>query len=435
MAVAVIRAWRNWPVRALVVALCLVSGASCSQSSDSTSSGAARSDLTQDSTSAHKRARAALDTSLSYFDPGAGLWKSNDDKTTYVGAWQSGSAFEAAANAYAYIPEKTASLDNVLALSDNQDEINSFLDGSNPYNDDVLWWVNAWLRIAAVTRDKSLATTLLANAEQVFNERLTPNFDGQYNRCGGMQWKVSDPSDPSSLSPYANTITNGLFLIAATRLHALTPDGQKSQYEDWIRKSAGWWFDGQGKALLAGYPIQDGLNQPASTGSACVLDTRVFTYNQGIPLAGFGGIIKELPEDPLAVQALKVVEDSVAGTFGSDLVNSDGILVEPNSPVPAPGTNDAAEFKGIFARSLGYVAPVLTRTGGSQSSVRAIREFLVTNSDSVWTNDRAKATVNGKERSIFGYRWQGPQDTTIPYMEAMMATSVLDLFNAHIVAG
>ena len=139
-------------------------------------------------------------------------------------------------------------------------------------HDDYLWWVLAWIRVYEVTGDSKY----LEQSKIIFH-RLVDTFNMWNSTCGGVTW--------SSASQYRNSITNELFLDAASRLsETSTNETEKLHYKSWAGKELNWFLSTK---LIndVSFVVIDGL-----PGGSCDNDVEpvgdYWTYNSGVFLDG-----------------------------------------------------------------------------------------------------------------------------------------------------
>jgi predicted alpha-1,6-mannanase (GH76 family) len=313
--------------------------------------------------SARQRADAGMAVLQNFYIPSNGLYNSP------AGWWQAANAlettidFSARANTDLY----TQDVPNTY----NKNNGNNFL---NNYYDDEGWWATTWIKAYDLTGD----VTYLNAAKTIFQD-MTGGWDSTCN--GGIWW--------SKARTYKNAIANELFLLVAARLHNRTPgDGGAGSFIDWAQKE--WaWFSASGM-INSSNLINDGLTINSTTGTCKNNGQTTWTYNQGVILGGLTDLYKATGDVSLLREAETIAN---AATTSPALVNSNGILVEPCKT--ANCGNDAPQFKGIFAKNLYYLFTT------DQKS--AYHNFLETNANSIWVNDR-------DSQNQFGLHWQGPFD-------------------------
>jgi predicted alpha-1,6-mannanase (GH76 family) len=131
----------------------------------------------------------------------------------------------------------------------------------------------------------------------------------------------------------------------------------------------------------------------------------VWTYNQGVPLAGLLELSKATGDGSLLTTARNLANAS--STAAS--LNPGGILREPCETGDCGA--DGPSFKGIYARDLGVLNSFLAD--------HPFTGYLQRNANSAYTADRNP--FDG-----YGLRWSGPLDV----FDAARQHSAVDLLNA-----
>ncbi len=313
-------------------------------------------------TAANQRqhADAGMAALQNFYNSSTGLFN------TPAGWWQDANALETTIDYSARV--NTILYNSDIAATFDKNRANNFL---NNYYDDEGWWALTWIKAYDFTGN----TDYLNMAKTIFAD-MTNGWDA--TTCSGGIWWSKDRT-------YKNAIANELFLTVAARLHNRTPgDGGLASYLDWAQRE--WnWFAASGM-INSAHLINDGL-----TSSCQNNNETTWSYNQGVILGGLTDLYKATGNPSLLTEAQTI---ATAAITSSSLVNSDGILVEP---CEATGCgNDGPEFKGPFVRNLYYLF--------TADQDAAYRNFLLTNANSIWTNDRNSSNQ-------FGLHWAGPFDT------------------------
>ena len=255
---------------------------------------------------------------------------------------------------------------NELATLQNTFNLNSGGNFLNGAYDDEGWWAEAWIRAYDLTGNAAC----LNIAKTIFAD-MTTAWDSHCN--GGLWW--------SSARTYKNAIPNELFLLDAIRLHQRTPgDSGTGSYLYWATNE--WnWFQGSGM-INAQNLINDGLT------TNCLNNGQTtWTYNQGVILGGLTELYKVTGNTNYLASA-----ETIANAALANLTSAGGVLVEPcNCSGP-----DVPEFKGIFVRNLACLY--------DEDHQAAYFNFLFTNAQSVWFNDRNTSNQ-------LGMQWTGPFDS------------------------
>jgi len=236
---------------------------------------------------------------------------------------------------------------------------NSFED---QYYDDEGWWALALIAVYDVTGNQEYlqgAETLFENIQAAYG--TTP--------CGGVWWDKAHTK--------VNAITNELFMSVAAHL-ANRVTGKMSYYVGWAEKS--WvWLQKSG-LINSQNLINDRLQLPTCRNNG----DPIHTYTQGVPLGGLAELARATGNDSYITEAQTLANASIPA------LTKDGILhelCEPNCDT------DGDQFKGIFPRNLVILY--------KQSPVPMYANFLQTNADSIWANDR-------NSENQFGLVWSGP---------------------------
>jgi hypothetical protein len=217
--------------------------------------------------------------------------------------------------------------------------------------------VSCWTSLGAATGvwDKWKANELFAPLE--------PNFPGgvwnsDWDSTAGAGCNPLNPKD--ELCGYQNTVTNGLYLVSASRLHRFFNDGKyraaaEREYAFLLR-----WFINTRSSLLNYYDLNDKSRAvvrervPRYKSSAKVYGYRptfAWAGDQGLIL---GGLVDRMLNEPDPNdQMLGFAENILAGT--KEYLTVDGILL-PWWPDPAPD-GDRYDYRtgtGVFMRYLSY---------------------------------------------------------------------------------
>ncbi len=306
------------------------------------------------------RADAGMAALQNFYNSSTGLF------STPAGWWQDANALETTIDYSARTGNTLYTGDIATTFNDNNS--NNFLNG---YYDDEGWWALTWIKAYDLTGN----ATYLSAAKTIFAD-MSGGWDASV--CNGGIWWDKNRT-------YKNAIANELFLTVAARLHNRTPgDAGPGSFLDWAQRE--WaWFAASGM-INSGNLINDGLTSSCQNNGGTT-----WSYNQGVILGGLSDLYKAVNDVSLLSEAETIAS---AATTSPTLINANGILVEP---CEASGCgNDGTQFKGIFAKNLYYLW-----TADQKSTWR---NFLATNANSIWTNDRNSANQ-------FGLHWAGPFDT------------------------
>jgi predicted alpha-1,6-mannanase (GH76 family)/exonuclease III len=336
------------------------------------------------------RAGRAAEVLQQWYNPGDGLWKTT--------SWWN------AANALTALIEyskRTGSEEYWPVIANTFDRCKEFelYDSSlgknklirnflNPWWDDEGWWVLVWLDAYDLTGEPRY----LEMARTIF-EDMTLGWD---EVCGGgVYWKKPNIGK--------HTITNGLFLLAAIRLHQHSPAIVRGQtYLQWAL--ATWrWLDTHG-IVNAESLVENGLND------LCELQTGAcYSYNQGVVL---GGLVELglVTHNPSLIERARKIATAATGR----LIYPNGLLKEGGEPQLS---GDSSQFKGIFMR---YLARLYAITPDP-----LFADFIQRNAEAIWELARDPKTDQ------LGALWGGPFDGA----DAARQSSALDGLNAVLALG
>jgi predicted alpha-1,6-mannanase (GH76 family) len=342
------------------------------------------------------RAKSAIDTLQSWYNPGEGLWNT-------AGWWNGANCLTVLADYAIATPKGTRNQDLVNIMSQTfynaqttpvrvsktmakDGLINSTTvvlshtarDSSiaqgypgflNDYYDDEGWWALAILRVHDYIAEPSLMDPI----QNIF-EDMKRGLDT--NTCGGGLWW-------NKANKIKNAIPNELFFTLAANLANRVAD--KKQYYTDIAMNHWTWFRKSGM-LNDKNTINDGLTIHADR--TCSNDNGiVWSYNQGVILGGLVELSKATGDTSYLISAQRIADAAI-----DQLQDSDGILHDKMCE-PDCGA-DGTQFKGIFMR---YLA-LLQETRPSDK----YKTFILRNADHIW--DYNRDTSNNQ---LGGY-WPGP---------------------------
>ncbi|KAI1290535.1 putative glycosyl hydrolase [Xylaria venustula] len=248
--------------------------------------------------------------------------------------------------------------------------------------DDTGWWALALTSLYQVTGN----STYLDLAKE--DEAYMYDYWNTTTCGGGLIWNI--PSET-----YHNAISNELYLELTATLHNLIPGD--TVYLD--RALEEWdWFNATGMINSAGL-VNDGLTEDAS----CVNNGQpVWTYNQGVILAGLVQLAAATDDDSYLDAARSIADAVVSSTS----LSPDGILTENACATANDCEPNGTAFKGIFIRGLSKLDAVFDD--------HPYQEYIQQNAQSVYDNAR-------NSTNFYGFAWQGPFDTgTIGRQESVV---------------
>ncbi|MCC8036166.1 MAG: glycoside hydrolase family 76 protein [Rikenellaceae bacterium] len=259
------------------------------------------------------------------------------------------------------------------------------VDFINDYYDDQGWWILAWIDAYNLTGGEPFLRT----ARITFQDMTT----GWSEECGGgIYWKKP--------AQYKNAIANNLFSLCAARLYKATGE---QEYFQWLDRNISWFLTSGMINPKTGL-VDDGTRDRLPT------DGRYHTYNQGVAIAALTEMYLITDDRDYLETARSIADAAIA-----QMVNPDGILMEPYEPAL---NADAIQFKGIFMRHLGFLYAV---TGEG-----IYGDFITANARSIMDNDYDPAT------GTFGGLWYGPFDAV---HSGATASALECLVEAYAVSG
>ena len=257
----------------------------------------------------------------------------------------------------------------------------------NDYYDDEGWWALAWLDAWEWTGNQEY----LEMARHIY-KNIALGWD---ETCGGgILWKKG--------IGYKGTISNELTLLLGARLHLAHTDTVRG------KSCLQWSLDIWNWMLSAELINKKGLVQDGVGGRRddCGINPRVWTYNQGVILAGLV-YLNEITGDKKYINQANIIALAAI----KNMVNDNGVLFEINCE-PDDCNADAEQFKGIFMRHLALL--------NQHSPKKEYSEFIAINAQSIWEN----AMQNGSKPP--GVSWSiVPEESN-----AATVSSALDALNA-----
>ena len=266
-------------------------------------------------TDLRSRATAGMVPLATWYDTATGLWNHND-------WWTSANQLETVID-YSRETGATSYFDEIDTTFEKQ-KGNDF--DQYGYYDDDGWFAVAWIKAYELTHQQKY----LDMAKTIFT-RMTGGWDA---KCGGGIYWASAKAGADGLSG-KNAIPNELFLQVAARLHRLTPgDAGAGSYLDWAKREWAWFK--QTGMINANNQIVDGLSNLTD----CKPSGPIFTYNQGVVLAGLVDLAASTNDATLLDEA-----STLAHATMTKMADPNGILKE------APcGGDICTQFKGVFMR-------------------------------------------------------------------------------------
>ena len=293
-----------------------------------------------------QRAELAVQTLQSWYDSGTGLYRT-------TGWWNSANAITTLAD-YSRAA-KSHQFDSVFTttLIAAQKKFPGFV---NRYYDDEGWWALAWIDVYDLTGKKQY----LEMAKSIFAD-MSGGWDDTCS--GGILW--------SKDRKYKNAIANELFLSVAAHLATRVKSRhEKKEYISWAERE--WqWFSASGM-INGSHLINDGLDAKCSNNHRTT-----WTYNQGVILGALAELSRVHHNQSLLNTAATIAE---AALSPPGLVDERGILHETCEPKCGA---DGSQFKGIFARNLGYLQRAAPQA--------RYQQFLSANADSIWSGAQPPA--------------------------------------------
>lgn len=324
----------------------------------------------------------------------------------------------------------------------------------NNFDDDTAWWGLAWLQAYNLTHN----TRYLVTAEDLANyihEDL--NDTTSCGGPGGVWWKRSPHKD------LGGAIQNELFLELTAWLHNTIvenngKDSGKNSYLSWALQEWTWFQHvglisngkitvpvGVGKitTTIPANLVTNSITNPKYTqrGSQCSdsISGDLFTYNQGVILAGLAELYKATSNasylakaEAIANAALNpkntfLVKVGKRGTKKTSFIVK-GVLTEPScQPGENCGTGDEGAFKGIFVRDLKMLAEIAP--ANQDKYLSKYNSFFAAQAASIEKNDTTIIHIPPTNITLhlFGMFWNGPRnpigsDTQESALEALVAS-------------
>ena len=286
----------------------------------------------------------------SFWNPEGKYFNTNNGGNTNFQYWPNGHALDVLVDAYTrsndafyknYIDQW---YDGVKAKNGNTFQ--------NDYYDDMEWNAIAMLRAYQATNDTRYKDAALQVWEWIKGGWTS-------DAGGGIRWKVGGNTK--------NACSNGPACILAARLYQAFGDEDN---KNWALKIYNW-----EKTTLFNSnngSVYDNIN--SNTG---VIQTRIFTYNQGTFVGSAVELYKIFGEKAYLKDAV-LASDYTTST----LVN--------NSILKSEGTGDGGLFKGIFVR---YFTELIQQDHLDASAKKRYIQFLQYNAETLWNQGTQKPAV------------------------------------------
>ena len=331
-------------------------------------------------------------------------------------------------------------------------------------NDDTAWWGLALLQAYQITHERNYLNNAMTIARYI---QETWNTNPMKCYGGGIPWQRSGPN-----FNYTGAIQNGLFLELTAWLHNTIvedhgSDSGPNSFLSWAMRE--WKYFQRtrdfhtnaiprptkrgfaGPSILEPYWVPDGSpvsqNLPAQNFLCGSGRYRIYTYNQGVMLAGLVQLYKATNSlayltdaEDIANAVLKppTPTETALALAAAPARRSPwiftlfGVLVEPQDPLfsTTQGLGDGAAFKGIFVRDLRMLYDAIASTPNKKADqctatyknktynqcTTMYKDFFTTQVCSIEANDTLNADedfispdgLSPQPAVLLGDRWQGP---------------------------
>ncbi|MFA6830940.1 MAG: glycoside hydrolase family 76 protein [Bacteroidaceae bacterium] len=235
----------------------------------------------------------------------------------------------------------------------------------NPYNDDMAWIGITMTKLYQRTHQKKFLDTSL-----YLWDHIICNWNTQY-AGGGVSWKVD--------MPWAkHACINGPSAVLAMQLYDIT---KEEKYLDWADKIYLWT-----RAHL--FNRSSGAVYDHINGRTSHLDTRTFTYNQGLFMEA-GVLLYQVKQKQFYLHdAIKAANYTMT---------SPKTIAEYLPVIRNEGAGDAALFKGIFMR---YLVDLIQEKDLNPTQRDTFTTFMIYNATVAWKE------VSKSKPYLFTSDWQ-----------------------------
>lgn len=334
--------------------------------------------------------------------------------------WVLGHSFDTILDYFKYVDATEAPSFASIAF----ERYGSTVGAGNCWYDDGSWWAIATLKASQFDRfdpltrgqflgiAKSLWPVITWHAPNVWVNAssdwsaLEPKFTGGVWNYFWTKEKNSNicntPCDPTSsnntVCGFQNTVTNGLYLILASRMHLLAQDSQAQEAANIEYQFLTQWFEEKGTtSLLDRNPfssdeavVRERVGVYKSGSRTGYYDPDVaWTGDQGLVLGGLVDQMQISRNGPTYAAQLQYAKMIAAGVRKSTLVK-DGALQPWRPSPPANDSCDYATGPGVFMRYLLYA----NRTNAD------LRTYLQSSGYPTFVRDNARLVFEGKQYQI-----------------------------------
>lgn len=202
-----------------------------------------------------------------FYNVDTGLWKGSKGDMW----WQSGHILETIAHfGIADESYKQTAIDIVANTYEKSGDQIGYTDWHNDYYDDMGWWAQGWIAAYDLTGDSKYLDT----AKDLFEDMT----GGYHTPCGGIFWSKAETN--------IAIIANELFMSVAAHLANRVNVIEKENYKNWAHQT--WDFIWNSGVINSDNLINDGVDMDTCKNNG----EPVYTYNQGVVLAGLSELAK-----------------------------------------------------------------------------------------------------------------------------------------------